>query len=129
MGWNEVNCHSINEGFYCWHGSSEAGVKGICVQGFDPKRRGNAVGQVHGPGEYFGIIASHSKWYVERAGSCHMILTFAIQSKISCTIPNKCYVINNDVNWRTSYCLPLFVLSYGTHSKVNYLAGNVMPDK
>ena len=50
-----------------------------------------------------------------------MILTFAIQSKISCTIPNKCYVINNDVNWRTSYCLPLFVVPYTKEVDVDHL--------
>lgn len=120
IGWKEKKC-TFNDGFYCWHGSSEAGVKGICIQGFDPNRRGNAVGQVHGIGEYFGIIASHSKWYVDRAGSYHMILTFAIRSTIYCTIPNKCHVIRNDDNWRSSYCLPLFVVPYSKEVEVDHL--------
>lgn len=37
-----------------FHGSPEANMAAIAKDGLDPKRRGSAVGQAYGAGEYFG---------------------------------------------------------------------------
>lgn len=57
-----------------FHGTSDAGITGICANGFDPGRR---AGQVLGPGEYFAPEAATSLGYC-RGGNkmlvCELLL-------------------------------------------------------
>jgi hypothetical protein len=70
----------LDEGMFAWHGTrSDAGVAGICHEGFDPKRR---AGQACGPGEYFAPAhrAEVSLGYSGGAsGNGHMIVALILQ--------------------------------------------------
>ncbi|GAB1226766.1 hypothetical protein ENUP19_0305G0008 [Entamoeba nuttalli] len=114
----DIPCNHASDGFFAWHGSSEAGVKGICQEGFDPKRRS---GQSYGIGEYFGVTAKDSGSYLKE-NSNHMILTFISSKQFNRICNNFCYVINNPLDWSYSYCLPLFIVSYRNHSEVDYVS-------
>ena len=58
-----------------FHGSPEANMDAIAKDGLDPKRRGSAVGQAYGAGEYFGTDVSTSLGYC-RGGK--KMLVFAV---------------------------------------------------
>jgi hypothetical protein len=99
----------LQRGFYCWHGTSEAAIGPICDEGFDPKRRS---GQAHGPGEYFGVDANVSLGYAR--GSKRLIIAYVLQGSFVKQVQNFCYVVNNPIDWKTAYCVPLLVVSFGS---------------
>ncbi|KAJ4456295.1 hypothetical protein PAPYR_8534 [Paratrimastix pyriformis] len=99
----------LSRGFFAWHGTSDAAVDAICWQGFDPRKRGSAVGQARGRGEYFGITCQTSAGYCH--GGSHILVAFILRDAAPKVIENFCYVVDNPVNWETSYCLPIAVVS------------------
>ncbi|ELP94541.1 hypothetical protein EIN_116720 [Entamoeba invadens IP1] len=114
-----LNNFDVNNGFFTWHGSPENGVQGICNEGFDPHRRS---GQAYGTGEYFGIQPQTSFSYCQNGS--HLILTYVLNGNQVRTQPGFCYIINNPIDWNTSYCLPLFVISFRNHAAVSWLPEN-----
>ncbi|KAL7718887.1 PARP catalytic domain-containing protein [Entamoeba marina] len=105
------------DGIFCWHGSSEAGIRGICQQGFDPKRR---AGQACGRGEYFGGTPQVSEGYSTSHHATHMILCYVLKSNIT-----KQYdwglVVDNPVDWSYSMCLPLLIVTIGNGKPVDFV--------
>lgn len=114
----------LKEGFFAWHGTpSEAGVIGICLDGFDPKRRS---GQAYGVGEYFGqtSIVSHS--YSQSSG--RMIVSYLLKVPQTSTHGNFCYVVNNPLDFYTAYNLPVSVITYqNDNGSVNFPNINPVP--
>ncbi|CAF1444795.1 unnamed protein product [Adineta ricciae] len=69
----------LSRGFFAFHGTTSDSIKPICTFGFDPKRR---HGQVHGPGEYFGVTANVSDGYCRETNGCEiktMIVAFILR--------------------------------------------------
>ncbi len=100
---------SSSTGHYAWHGTgTDEAVVAICENGFDPTRR---RGQACGPGEYFGVRAgvSHSP-YAGDTG--RLIVAFLLRGSHHSTREGFCYVINNALDWMTSFCLPVAVVDY-----------------
>ncbi|BFU18360.1 hypothetical protein EHI8A_063540 [Entamoeba histolytica HM-1:IMSS-B] len=115
-GMKRVHFISVNEsGFFCWHGTSDASIKSICREGFDPMRR---TGQSYGRGEYFGKTANISMTYCK--GNYHLILCYVLKSDKVKKI-DLGYVVDNPSDWSYSYCLPLLVITYGNGKPVNFL--------
>ncbi|KAF0684383.1 Aste57867_23618 [Aphanomyces stellatus] len=93
---------------FVWHGTTEVAIAPICANGFDPKRR---AGQVHGPGEYFGVNADVSLGYtrgVKRLIAAQVIRLGAHFKEVT----GFCYVINNPQDWGLCYNLPVAVATY-----------------
>jgi hypothetical protein len=104
---------ALESGIFAWHGTSEAGIMGICDEGFDPGRR---CGQAYGPGEYFGVSPATSGGYA--SSSSRMIVTYILpgahlrtQDQYS---TNWARIVKNPVHWKWSFCLPVAVVSYGS---------------
>ncbi|KAL7712331.1 RBR-type E3 ubiquitin transferase [Entamoeba marina] len=112
---------SVHEsGFFTWHGSSDAGVQGICNQGFNP---GYRKGQVHGRGEYFGLTPKISTGYSKNGG--HLIVTYILNSNHQKKVEGYCWVIDNPAGWSYSYCLPLLIVTLKGGQKVNYVKDDI----
>ncbi|ELP89348.1 hypothetical protein EIN_287740 [Entamoeba invadens IP1] len=118
-----VNFGDIDtDGFFCWHGSNDVAINGICMNGFDPNRR---CGQAMGVGEYFAADPLISVGYSK--GNSHLILAYVLRpsNKSLLIEKSKCYVVNNPLNWEYSYCLPLLVITFGDGHPVNFLGETV----
>ena len=69
----------LDDGFFGWHGTrSDAGITGICHEGFDPKRR---AGQAHGPGEYFQLAHKAEVANGYAGGNGHMIVALILHER------------------------------------------------
>ncbi|BFU18232.1 hypothetical protein CL6EHI_006850 [Entamoeba histolytica] len=109
-------CKHVSDGFFAFHGSSEAAVRSICENGFDPTKRQAK------DGDYFGInstTSGHPSYM--KGGSNHMMLVFISSKKFNTVISGCCYRVNNPTDCSYSYCLPLFIISYGVNQPVTYL--------
>ncbi|KAL0206955.1 hypothetical protein P9112_012666 [Eukaryota sp. TZLM1-RC] len=93
---------------FAWHGTKHKSVGSIAYDGFDPRYR---TGQVHGPGEYFGV-SENPEISVGYAKGCRFMIVAAILPicGIFKEVTNYCYVVNNPIDFKTSYCLPLLFL-------------------
>jgi len=103
-------------GFFAFHGTPPAGIKPICSDGFDPKRR---AGQACGPGEYFGVSSAVSHGYSCRGnsqGPYSMIIAFLLNCPQLSTRAGFCHVMNNPTDWSHAFNLPVVLVSYGTQS-------------
>ncbi|CAF3368395.1 unnamed protein product [Rotaria sp. Silwood2] len=104
----------LARGIFAFHGTSVDAIEPICKSGFDPSRR---RGQVHGPGEYFGITAAISHGYCKRSNASTnnqtMIIAFILQCDRVTTKPGFCYVVNNPIDWSAAFNLPVAVVTYG----------------
>jgi hypothetical protein len=106
-------------GFFTFHGTPPTGIKPICTDGFDPKRR---AGQACGPGEYFGVTSTISHGYSCRGnttGPYSMIIAFLLNCPQLSTSAGFCHVMNNPTDWSYAFNLPVVVVSYGTQSTCN----------
>ena len=70
-----------------FHGTDEKNIPAICKDGLDPGRRGTAVGQAYGPGEYFGGDASVSHGYCK--GGRKMIIFVVLLEPTGVTSENE----------------------------------------
>ncbi|CAF2702150.1 unnamed protein product [Rotaria sp. Silwood2] len=99
---------------FAYHGTVSQAMVPICQIGFDPKRRS---GQVHGPGEYFGVVAKMSHGYSQRSRkhlqSSQMIIAYIIRGAYLKTVQNFCYVIMNPTDWKYAFNLPVLIVIYG----------------
>jgi hypothetical protein len=103
-------------GFFTFHGTPPTGIKPICTDGFDPKRR---AGQACGPGEYFGVTSAVSHGYSCRGnphGPYAMIIAFLLNCPQLTTSPGFCHVMNNPTDWSHAFNVPVAVVSYGTQT-------------
>ncbi|ELP93635.1 hypothetical protein EIN_239450 [Entamoeba invadens IP1] len=107
------------DGFFCWHGSTDVAINGICMEGFDTKWR---CEQALGVGEYFVADPSISVSYFQ--GDSHLILANVLRpsDKSLFIEQSMCYVVNNPFNWEYSYCLPLLAITFGNKQPVNFFA-------
>ena len=112
----EKDLKTFDEGFFAFHGTSEAGVKGICKDGMDPARRAS---QVYGPGEYLNPTSKVASYHL-KARSHHMIVAFVINGDHVNVIPNYCYVVRNPEDFQSTYVLPIFVMSYFAHQPFEF---------
>eukprot|EP01041_Mallomonas_annulata_P007813 gene7813-15980_t len=104
-----------NNTFFAWHGTQTTeAVVGICHDGFDPKRR---TGQAYGIGEYYGQSNEISHGYARGTGL--MIVSQLLRAPCTSTHGTFCYVVNNPVDWKISYNLPVLVASYMNKGKTN----------
>jgi hypothetical protein len=106
-------------GFFAFHGTAPTGIKPICTDGFDPKRR---AGQACGPGEYFGVTSTISHGYSCRGnttGPYSMIIAFLLNCPQLSTSAGFCHVMNNPTDWSHAFNLPVVVVSYGTQTSCN----------
>ena len=93
-------------GMYGWHGTgSREAVVAIAKDGLDVKRRS---GQVHGPGEYFGIQATTSAGY-DKIGN--MLLFWVINGPVTKTAGTYAYVVNNPSN-EEMHCVPVLTVTF-----------------
>jgi hypothetical protein len=112
----------IAQGVFAFHGTSANAIVPICESGFDPTRR---RGQVHGPGEYFGITAAISHGYTVKAdssstGNKMMIIAFILRCDRVKTQQGFCYVVNNPLDWSAAFNLPVAVVTYGKDVHESY---------
>ncbi|CAF3869213.1 unnamed protein product [Rotaria sp. Silwood1] len=111
----------LARGFFAFHGTSINAIEPICKSGFDPTRR---RGQVHGPGEYFGVTAAISHGYSKpdssSLGSRMMIIAFILRCDRVKTQKGFCHVVNNPVDWSAAFNLPVVVVTYGKDVHENY---------
>jgi hypothetical protein len=82
---------------WSYHGSSALGS--ILQSGLDPGRR---KGQVYGPGEYSSMFYHVANGY-SNAGTVLLCLSL----KTTGYHQNYCYVVNNPLDWVSSWMLPL----------------------
>lgn len=101
--------------FFAWHGTADSAVPLICDTGFDPNRRS---GQVHGPGEYFGLSAEVSHGYSRKSG--HLIVTQLMRVPETSTHGTFCYVVNNPRDWISSYVMPVAVVNYNNSKSIKF---------
>lgn len=108
----------IARGFFAFHGTSVNAIESICRSGFDPSRRS---GQVHGPGEYFGITPAISHGYCIKdslpSDNFMMIIAFILRCNQVSSRPGLCYIVNNPKDWSAAFNLPVAVITYGTDTK------------
>ncbi|UJR17978.1 hypothetical protein I4U23_004878 [Adineta vaga] len=104
----------LKQGFFAFHGTSPKAVESICHSGFDPSRRS---GQAYGPGEYFGVTAAVSHGYSKKdnpsTDNYMMIVAYLLKSDRVKTFKDFCYVVNNPIDWKTSFNLPVALITYG----------------
>ena len=126
-GFNNVPAQVQASGFFAWHGTSEVAIPLICNTGFDPKVR---AGQAMGPGEYFGGQPSISHGYSQGKGCSRMIVAHILNVPGVTTAgrntpwaPGAQYVVvNNPVDFQTTFCLPLLVVTYGrAHTPIPFV--------
>jgi HrpA-like RNA helicase len=107
----------LAKGFFAYHGSSSQAILPICQNGFDPKRRS---GQAYGRGEYFGVTANISHGYSQKEGSqsgfSQIIITFILRCTQITTKENFCYVVDNPIDWKYAFNLPVLIVTYGQAS-------------
>jgi hypothetical protein len=119
----------LSKGFFGYHGTTPQAIVSICENGFDPERRS---GQVHGRGEYFGITAVVSHGYTQKSSQLcfrQMIITFILRCPQITKKENFCYVVDNPVDWKYSFNLPVLVVTYGQMSNTQPLPfPNLIPD-
>ena len=114
---SKVDFESVDEsGFFCWHGSDDKCIESICKTGFDPHRRS---GQAYGRGEYFGGNPQISMGYSK--GNCHLILTYILNKAPFTHKDQGIIVVDNPIDWKSSYCLPLMVITFGNGTEVSFL--------
>ena len=106
-------------GFFCWHGTNDDAIKSICYEGFNPKFRGTAAGQRCGKGEYFGGTPQISMSYSQ--GCKHLILCYILNNATFTYRQNNIIVVDNPVDFKSTYCLPLLVITFGDGKPVNFL--------
>ncbi|KAL0216130.1 hypothetical protein P9112_008314 [Eukaryota sp. TZLM1-RC] len=109
-----VSC--LSQVKFAWHGTTATAVESIAYDGFDPKYRS---GQVHGPGEYFGV-AEEPEVSVGYSRNCRYMFVAAILplDGVFKEISGYCYVVNNPFDFESTYCLPLLVLEMD-HPKIS----------
>ena len=96
--------------FFGWHGTKTMeGVIGICHDGFNPSFRS---GQCYGVGEYFGMSNAVSHGYAGATGL--MIVAQLLRAPCQSTHSNFCYVVNNPLDWKIAFNLPVLVVHYGS---------------
>jgi HrpA-like RNA helicase len=103
----------LSKGFFAYHGTTPQAIVSICENGFDPERRS---GQVHGRGEYFGMTAGVSHGYTQKgsqSGIRQMIITFLLRCPQITTKENFCYIVDNPVDWKYAFNLPVLIVTYG----------------
>lgn len=102
-------------GYFGWHGTATTdAVKAIAKTNLDTGRRS---GQVHGPGEYFGIKPSTSASY---DGCNNMLLFWAIDAaNITKVQGTYAYVVNNPSN-DCMYCIPVGIVTYGSGTPIDF---------
>ena len=103
----------MTKGFFAFHGTAPVAIKPICNEGFDPKRRS---GQVHGPGEYFGVTSTVSHSYSvkdNKTGPYLMIIAYLLNCPQLTTKAGFCHVVNNPTDWSYAYNVPVVVVTYG----------------
>jgi hypothetical protein len=106
---NNIDLKSSNM-IFAWHGTEESNIDAICRRGFDPSRR---RGQQYGPGEYFGITSTASYGYCK--GGSFLVATLLLDGEwLSKTNAVNAYLVNNDSDFSHSFCLPLFIVNFGT---------------
>jgi len=92
-----------------YHGTySDAVIRKICRQGFDPARRHC---QGLGPGEYFGTSPQVA---AEFAATTNILIATLV---ISCPVSRlrnlgKILIVNNPSDRKITFCLPVFVIKY-----------------
>ena len=105
----------LENGFFGFHGSCEEAIKPICEEGFDPNRRS---GQVHGPGEYFGVNADVSHAYCKQGNL--MIISFILKGPFVKTVENFCYVVNNPNDQKITYSIPVLVVNFKIKTEIDF---------
>jgi hypothetical protein len=96
------------DGCFAFHGTpSVENVKAICHGNLDVNRRN---GQVHGPGEYFGVTSFISKDYERSLGTQIVFYLLKGHSRWK-RVGEFCYVVNNTGN-DAMLCLPVCVVHY-----------------
>ena len=88
-----------------FHGTPEANIHSICINGFDPARRS---GQAYGPGEYFAKTPSTPMSYCQ--GGKKMLLCELLlgQANVHHTLPHGDYVVMKDPDHE----LPRFIVEF-----------------
>ncbi|KAL0224148.1 hypothetical protein P9112_003538 [Eukaryota sp. TZLM1-RC] len=101
-----VSC--LSQVKFAWHGTKAPAVASIAYDGFDPKYRS---GQACGPGEYFGV-AEKPAVSVGYSSGCRYMFVAAILplDGVFSERSGFCYVVNNPLDFESTYCLPLLVL-------------------
>ncbi|GIQ87122.1 hypothetical protein KIPB_009097 [Kipferlia bialata] len=93
-----------------WHGTTAKAIPLISHHGFDPSYRSS---QVHGPGEYFALTPSQGLRSCSR-DDVRMILALLVRNErfSTCGIVSRSCVVNNPIHFRTTYCLPVMVVTF-----------------
>jgi hypothetical protein len=120
----------LAKGFFAYHGCPFQAIAPICQNGFDPKRRS---GQAYGRGEYFGVTANISHGYSQKGGSqqgfSQMIIVYLLRCTQNTTKENFCYVVDNPIDWKYAFNLPVLVVTYGQMSNTQPSPfPNLIPD-
>jgi hypothetical protein len=95
------------------HGTSLSAIAPIFSEGFSPLRRS---GQVYGPGEYFDLEHGQvAKDFRKDGIQCYIVAIIArgphFSEKVYTSTKTKVGVVNNDVSWQSTFCLPVGVAS------------------
>ena len=111
----------LRSGFFTFHGTDQSALQSICDNGFNPHYR---RGQVHGPGEYFGVTADISDGYSRKSSTAcdavkHMLIAFVWRGSHVYTVSGFCHVVKNPVDWSYAYNLPVLIVSYGRGGTVS----------
>lgn len=109
----------IESGFFAFHGSSENAIIPICQEGFDPKKRS---GQVHGPGEYFGVNADISYGYCKNGNL--MIISYILNGSFVKKVDKFCYVVNNPTDKKFTYSIPVLVVNFRVKNEIDFVINN-----
>ena len=118
----KVKFESIEKsGFFCWHGSSEEGIKNICLNGWDSSKR------VDTAGDFFAAYPEMSIYYSSFRQSTHLILAYVLKGAEHINYAGE-YVVQNPKKGECSYCLPLLIISFGTGRPVDF-AGKALNSK
>ncbi|KAL7716351.1 RBR-type E3 ubiquitin transferase [Entamoeba marina] len=99
----------IQSGYFLWHGTPGKNINSIKNNGFNPRKR---KVQEYGEGEYFSKFIEISNYYCD--GGNELLLVFVLNSchhKLFVLGDGLAYILNNPVDWKESYCLPLFVVT------------------
>ncbi|KAL0230976.1 hypothetical protein GEMRC1_010381 [Eukaryota sp. GEM-RC1] len=98
----------IDKVVFAWHGTKHRAVEPIAYEGFNP---GFRRGQLHGPGEYFGQ-SQNPAVSVGYSDGCRYMFVAAVLpfDGVFSTHGDYCYVVNNPVDFESTYCLPVLIL-------------------
>eukprot|EP00004_Rigifila_ramosa_P006399 TRINITY_DN1712_c0_g1_i1.p1 TRINITY_DN1712_c0_g1~~TRINITY_DN1712_c0_g1_i1.p1 ORF type:complete len:1898 (+),score=359.08 TRINITY_DN1712_c0_g1_i1:458-5695(+) len=99
---------------WLFHGTTEAAARSICKTGFDPSRRGSAVGQVLGPGEYLAPQPQTSLGYCRGSKTMLLCLVSLGVQGVHHTYHEWAYVIKGPVKPAGSpeTILPRYVITW-----------------